>query len=116
MPRKYRRGNESLSYDLRVRISAATAEALEAAAAATFQTRAQLARTILENFLISFQPSRKEKVTMIKDYQASAAALYNGGWKSSDYDELKDEYNLTDEETTKICEILQQYETENTEE
>lgn len=62
MPRQYRKGKDSLSYDLRVRISAETAEALEAAATATFQTRAQLARTIIENHLLIFQQKRSHKM------------------------------------------------------
>lgn len=62
MPRKYRKGKDSLSYDLRVRISAETAEALEAAAAATFQTRAQLARIILDNHLQKFQQKRSAQM------------------------------------------------------
>ena len=35
--------------------------------------------------------------------QYSAAALYNGGWRSSDYEDLMREYNLTAVEATKIC-------------
>lgn len=50
---------------------------------------------------------------MIKDYEASAAALYDGGWKAEDRDQLIKEYELTDEEADKICEILEKYEKEN---
>ena len=50
---------------------------------------------------------------MIKDYEASAAALYDGGWKAEDRDQFIEEYELTDEEADKICEILVKYEKEN---
>ena len=49
---------------------------------------------------------------MIKDYEASAAALYDGGWKTEDREQLIEEYELTDEEADKICEILERYEHE----
>ena len=47
---------------------------------------------------------------MIKDYEASAAALYDGGWKAEDRDQLIEEYELTEEEADRICEILASYE------
>ena len=49
---------------------------------------------------------------MIKDYEASAAALYDGGWKTEDREQLIEEYELTSEEADKICEILEKYEKE----
>ena len=49
---------------------------------------------------------------MIKDYEASAAALYDGGWKAEDRDQLIEEYELSEEEAAKICEILEKYEKE----
>ena len=110
MPRQYRRGEKALSYDLRVRISAETAEALEAAAAASFQTRAELARTILENHLSIFQQKRSKKMKYEADYQSAAAALYDGGWRAEDLEDLMTEYDFTKEEATKICEILKEYE------
>lgn len=42
--------------------------------------------------------------------QYSAAALYNGGWRYSDYEDLMREYNLTAEEATYICAKLAEYE------
>ena len=50
---------------------------------------------------------------MIKDYEASAAALYNGGWKAEDREQLIEGYELTSEEADKICELLEEYEKEN---
>lgn len=35
-----------------------------------------------------------------------AATLYDGGWRSEDGDDLKSEYGLTEEETERLCEIL----------
>lgn len=40
------------------------------------------------------------------DYEASAAALYDGGWRSNDKEELTEEYELTEEEASKLCELL----------
>lgn len=44
------------------------------------------------------------------DYRQSAAALYDGGWRAEDRDELINEYNLTEEEADKLCEILAEFE------
>ena len=43
---------------------------------------------------------------MINDYESSAAALYDGGWRKDDKEELISEYDLTNDEAEKICEIL----------
>ena len=32
--------------------------------------------------------------------------LYDGGWRSDDYEELKAEYGFTDEEAKQVCEQL----------
>ena len=47
---------------------------------------------------------------MNKDYESIAAALYDGGWRSEDYEQIKTEYELTDDDVTKICELLKYYE------
>ena len=39
-------------------------------------------------------------------YWDSASALYDGGWRSSDREMLRDEYDLSDEQLDLICEIL----------
>jgi hypothetical protein len=44
------------------------------------------------------------------DFETSAAALYDGGWRSTDKEELIEEYDLTEEEATKLCELLEEYE------
>ena len=46
----------------------------------------------------------------MKDYAASAAALYDGGWRAEDRDHLIKEYELTEEEADKLCEILEELE------
>ena len=46
----------------------------------------------------------------MKDYHSSAASLYDGGWRSTDAEELKAEYDLTDEEVEKICSLLEEME------
>jgi len=43
---------------------------------------------------------------MIKDILSSAAALYDGGWRSEDREELIQEYNLTEEEVNILCDAL----------
>lgn len=45
---------------------------------------------------------------MLKDYSSSAAALYDGGWRAEDHDQLMSEYDLTTEEADKLCELLKE--------
>lgn len=40
------------------------------------------------------------------DYETSAAFLYGGGWRSTDADELMQEYDLSEEEAISICNAL----------
>lgn len=47
---------------------------------------------------------------MIKDVQSSAAALYDGGWRAADKDDLIEEYALTEQEAQEICAALEKYE------
>ena len=47
---------------------------------------------------------------MLKDIQSSAAALFDGGWRSSDRDQLIEEYELTPDETDAICAELDRME------
>ena len=51
----------------------------------------------------------KEDDTMLKDVSISAAALYDGGWRSTDAEELKTEYDLTDDEVRGIVDQLKEY-------
>lgn len=44
------------------------------------------------------------------DFETSAAALYDGGWRAADKEELIEEYDLTEEEATKLCELFEEYE------
>ena len=44
------------------------------------------------------------------DYQESAAALYDGGWRAEDREQLISEYNLTEKEADEICEWLKEFE------
>lgn len=50
----------------------------------------------------------------IKNHETSAAALYDGGWRSTDHDELIEEHGLTSEDATKICEYLKRLEDDET--
>ena len=43
---------------------------------------------------------------MLKDISSSAVALYDGGWRSTDADQLRTEYDLTEEETQELCAAL----------
>ena len=47
---------------------------------------------------------------MFKDYESSAAALYDGGWRSEDKDQLMSEYDMTEEEADEVCEYLKRFE------
>lgn len=40
---------------------------------------------------------------MLKDYVTSAGALYDGGWRSEEREELKETYCLTDDEVNRLC-------------
>lgn len=51
---------------------------------------------------------------MINDIQSVAAALYDGGWIAADKDDLIEEYELTADEATEICELLKEYEEKDT--
>ena len=46
----------------------------------------------------------------MKDYESMAAALYDGGWRADDKDQLKAEYDLTDEDAERIVDLLATYE------
>lgn len=46
----------------------------------------------------------------MKDYESMAAALYDGGWRADDKDQLKVEYDLSDEDLERITDLLATYE------
>lgn len=46
--------------------------------------------------------------------QFAAASLFNGGWRSTDRDELIREYDLTETEADELCEALKEIEEEQT--
>lgn len=45
----------------------------------------------------------------MKDYGSMAAALYDGGWRAEDKDQLKVEYDLSDEDLERIIDLLATY-------
>ena len=51
---------------------------------------------------------------MTMNNQYSAAALYDGGWRAEDRDQLISEYNLTADEADEICEGLKEIDEEHT--
>lgn len=46
----------------------------------------------------------------MKGFDMSAAALYDGGWRAEDKEQLIAEYDLTEAEATEICEWLKEME------
>jgi len=46
----------------------------------------------------------------VRDYESMAAALYDGGWRAEDREQLKAEYDLTDEDLERIIDLLATYE------
>lgn len=46
---------------------------------------------------------------MLKDIESSAAALYDGGWRAEDRDQLITEYDLDAQDADAICEYLTEY-------
>lgn len=49
---------------------------------------------------------------MLKNHQDIAAALYDGGWRKEDKKWIMEEYGLTEEDATRICSTLDDYEKE----
>lgn len=45
----------------------------------------------------------------MQDYESSAAALYDGGWRAEDREQLIAEYEMNEAEADKICELLEDY-------
>lgn len=41
-----------------------------------------------------------------EDAVVNVVFLYDGGWRASDYEELKQEYGFTDEEAKQVCDQL----------
>ena len=46
----------------------------------------------------------------MKDYGSMAAALYDGGWRAEDKEQLQAEYDLSDEDLERIVDLLATYE------
>ena len=46
----------------------------------------------------------------MKDYGSMAAALYDGGWRAEDKEQLQAEYELTDDDVERIVNLLAEYE------
>ena len=46
---------------------------------------------------------------MRKDYGSMAAALYDGGWRAEDKEQLQMEYDLTDDDVERIVDLLAEY-------
>ena len=47
----------------------------------------------------------------MRDYESIASALYEGGWRVEDRDQLQAEYDLTDEDVERIIDLLATYST-----
>jgi hypothetical protein len=45
----------------------------------------------------------------VRDYESMAAALYDGGWRAEDREQLKAEYELTDDDVDRIVDLLAEY-------
>ena len=46
---------------------------------------------------------------MLTDVQACASALYDGGWRSEDRDDIIDLYNLSEDDADAVCDLLKDY-------
>ena len=44
---------------------------------------------------------------MLNTVHMDAQALLDGGWKPDDYEEIKEEYGLTEDETCEICQEME---------
>lgn len=47
---------------------------------------------------------------MLNTPEADAAALYDGGWRSKNREDLMSEYDLTEDEASEICRLLEEIE------
>ena len=47
----------------------------------------------------------------MKDFESMSAALYDGGWRVEDRDQLKVEYDLTEDDVEHIIDLLETYST-----
>jgi DNA-binding transcriptional regulator YiaG len=54
----------------------------------------------------------ERRIMMLKDVTSSAAALYDGGWRAEDKDQLIAEYDLTEDEADILCAELEDMEPE----
>lgn len=52
---------------------------------------------------------------MLKDIETSVAYLYDGGWRSRDRDNLRKEFELSDDEADLLCAALAKLEKTHTE-
>lgn len=44
---------------------------------------------------------------MLNTVHMDAMSLLDGGWKPEDYEQIKEEYELTEDETSEICEEME---------
>ncbi len=51
-----------------------------------------------------------ENDSEITDAETDAAALFDGGWKSTDKEDLIDEYDLSEEDAERLCNELEKLE------
>lgn len=49
----------------------------------------------------------QEDLKMLNTVHMDAQALLDGGWKPDDYEEIKEEYGLTEDETCEICQEME---------
>ena len=47
---------------------------------------------------------------MAYELESSAAALYDGGWRAKDKEDLMQEYGIDEDKADAICELLKGYE------
>ena len=43
------------------------------------------------------------------DFRSISSALFDGGWRSDDRDQLMTEYNFTEYELDQICDFLEEF-------
>ena len=46
----------------------------------------------------------------LSNLQSIAAALYDGGWRSGDKDQIIEEYGLSESDAETVCALLEKYE------
>ena len=67
----------------------------------------KLLTSLYSGDIIISETEIQEDKTMTNTVHMDAQALIDGGWKPDDYEEIKEEYELTEDEACEICQEME---------